>query len=43
MVSNVLDMTPGELEALLIEFSEKYADDSEWQQIRAIFPKEWPF
>ena len=42
MVSNVLDMTSQELAEKLLEFREKYADDPEYQQLRAIFPEEWP-
>ncbi len=43
MVSNVLGMTSEELEAKLAEFREQCKDDPEWQQIRAIFPEDWPF
>ncbi len=43
MVSNVLNMTPAELETKLAEFSERYANDPEWKEIRSIFPEDWPF
>ncbi len=43
MVSNVLNMSPEQLEAKLAEFRERYADDPEWKEIRAIFPEDWPF
>jgi hypothetical protein len=42
MVSNVLEMDQEELVKLLKSFKTKYADDPEWIQIRAGFPKSWP-
>jgi hypothetical protein len=42
MVSNVLDMDEEELVKLLKSFKTKYADDAEWSEIRAGFPKTWP-
>ena len=42
MVSNVLEMDLDELTKLLKSFSTKYAGDSEWDQVRAGFPKSWP-
>lgn len=42
MVSNVMDMDQEELVKLLKAFKTKYADDAEWSDIRAEFPKTWP-
>lgn len=42
MVSNVLDLDQEELVKLLKSFKTKYADDAEWRDIRASFPKTWP-
>ena len=42
MVSNVLDMDQEELVKLLTSFKTKYAEDTEWIEIRAGFPKTWP-
>ncbi len=42
MVSNVLDMDQEDLVMQLKTFKTKYADDPEWDQIRAGFPKSWP-
>lgn len=42
MVSNVLEMDQQELVKLLKSFKKKYADDPEWKEIRAGFPKTWP-
>lgn len=43
MVSNVLDLTEEELADELRRIAEKYADDPEWQKIRAELPDDWPF
>lgn len=43
MVSNVLDMDQEELVKLLRSFKTKYAGDAEWAEVRAGFPKSWPF
>jgi len=42
MVSNVLEMDQEELTKLLKSFKTKYAEDPEWAQLRAGFPKSWP-
>jgi hypothetical protein len=42
MVSNVLNMTSQELVDKLAQFREQYAADPEYQELRAIFPEEWP-
>ena len=42
MVSNVLDMDQEDLVKLLKSFKTKYADDPEWDEIRAGLPKSWP-
>lgn len=42
MVSNVLDMDEEELVKQLKSFKTKYAEDPEWDEIRAGFPKSWP-
>jgi len=42
MVSNVLDMDEEELVKQLKSFKTKYAQDPEWDDIRAGFPKSWP-
>ncbi len=42
MVSNVLDMDEEELVKQLKSFKTKYAQDPEWDEIRAGFPKSWP-
>jgi hypothetical protein len=42
MVSNVLDMDQDDLMKQLKSFKTKYADDPEWDAIRAGFPKSWP-
>lgn len=42
MVSNVLDMDQEELVKQLKSFKTKYAEDPEWAEIRAGFPKSWP-
>ena len=42
MVSNVLDIDQVELVHQLKSFKTKYAQDTEWDQIRAGFPKSWP-
>ena len=42
MVSNVLDMDQEELVKLLKSFKTKYAEDTEWSEIRSGFPKTWP-
>lgn len=42
MVSNVLNMTAQELAEKLLQFREQYAEDPEYQELRSIFPEEWP-
>ena len=42
MVSNVLNMTSQELAEKLLQFRDQYAGDPEYQELRAIFPEEWP-
>ena len=42
MVSNVLEMDQEELVKQLKSFKKKYAEDTEWSEIRAGFPKTWP-
>ena len=42
MVSNVLDIDQAELVQQLKSFKTKYAQDSEWNEIRAGFPRSWP-
>ena len=42
MVSNVLDIDQDELVTLIKSFKTKYAGDTEWNEIRAGFPKSWP-
>jgi hypothetical protein len=42
MVSNVLEMDQEELTKLLMSFKTKYAEDPEWEQLRAGLPKSWP-
>jgi hypothetical protein len=42
MVSNVLNMTPEALAEKLLEFRDRYAEDPEYQELRSIFPAEWP-
>ena len=42
MVSNVLKMPADDLVKLLAEFSVRYADDSEYQELRSLFPADWP-
>ena len=43
MVSNVLNMDQADLVKQLKSFKTKYAGDREWDEIRAGFPKSWPF
>jgi hypothetical protein len=43
MVSNVLGTDQDELMKQLKSFKTKYAGDPEWEQVRAGFPKSWPF
>jgi hypothetical protein len=42
MVSNVMDIDQEELITQLQSFKTKYAEDPEWRDIRAGFPKSWP-
>jgi hypothetical protein len=42
MVSNVLNLTPQDLAAKLAVFRERYADDAEYRELRALFPEDWP-
>ena len=42
MVSNVLHMTPQQLTEALDRFRLEYADDPEYQELRSIFPEDWP-
>ena len=43
MVSNVLGMDQEKLIELLKTFKERYADDPEYREARAVLPKSWPF
>ncbi|HEY7624828.1 MAG TPA: hypothetical protein VIA63_07365 [Candidatus Limnocylindria bacterium] len=42
MVSNVLEVDEEDLLQRLRSFKRKYADDPEYQKLRAALPKEWP-
>jgi hypothetical protein len=42
MVSNVLRMTPQQLVETLDRFRRDYADDLEYQDLRSVFPDDWP-
>ena len=42
MVSNVLEVGEEDLLQRLRSFKRKYADDPEYQKLRAALPKEWP-
>jgi len=42
MVSSVLHMTAEQLAATLAQFRETYADDPEYQDLRQLFPPDWP-
>lgn len=42
MVSNVLKMSADDLVNLLKDFSARYADDPEYQELRGPFPADWP-
>jgi hypothetical protein len=42
MVSNVLKMTSQQLVETLARFRVQYADDAEYQELRARFPEDWP-
>ena len=42
MVSGVVNMTTEELVATLARFKTEYADDPEYQELRAMFPADWP-
>jgi hypothetical protein len=42
MVSNVLHISSAELVAKLAQFSETYAEDPEYQELRKPFPADWP-
>ncbi|HEY3117153.1 MAG TPA: hypothetical protein VGK54_10455 [Chloroflexota bacterium] len=42
MVSSVLKMTSEELVATLARFHQEFADDAEYQKLRAVFPPDWP-
>ena len=42
MVSNVLNMSVEELAATLARFRVDFADDAEYQELRAHFPADWP-
>ncbi len=43
MVSNVLDMEQQELIDILATFKKRYAGDPEYDALRAVLPKSWPF
>jgi len=42
MVSNVLGIPAEELVNRLKDFSVRYADDAEYQELRKLFPADWP-
>jgi len=42
MVSNVLKMSAQQLVETLARFRTQYADDPEYQGLRARFPEDWP-
>ncbi len=42
MVSNVLGYDPDELVAKLQDIRSRFADDPEYQKIRAYLPADWP-
>ena len=42
MVSNVLEMDRAEVVRRLKSFKKKYAEDPEYNKLRAALPKAWP-
>jgi len=42
MVSNVLEVDEDELLKRVRTFKRKYADDLEYQKLRAALPRDWP-
>ena len=42
MVSNVLEVDEEDLAKQLRSFKKKYADDAEYQKLRAALPEDWP-
>jgi len=42
MVSNVLDLTQSQLVERLADFKVRYAEDAEYQELRKMFPADWP-
>ena len=42
MVSGVVGMTTPQLVETLARFRREYADDPEYQELRKMFPADWP-
>jgi hypothetical protein len=42
MVSGVVNMTTEQLVETLARFKAEYADDAEYQELRTMFPADWP-
>ena len=42
MVSNVLDMTPAQLTAALEHLRASHSADTDYQDLRADLPEDWP-